>query len=94
MGPITRNVVDAALMLQAIVGHHPKDTAHPDVAAPDYSLSIASTTSSLRIGIPRAYFYDELDPEIQASMESALLILKRMTASQQDLPPLASDATY
>jgi len=94
VGPLTRKVVDTALMLQAIVTHHPKDTTHPDVAVPNYALSIAGKTSSLRIGIPRAYFYDELDPEIEARMESALSILKRITASQQDLPPLATDATY
>jgi aspartyl-tRNA(Asn)/glutamyl-tRNA(Gln) amidotransferase subunit A len=81
-------------MLQAIVSHAPNDTPHANVTVPNYALSIASTTSSLRIGFPHDYFYDELDPEIKASMESALLLLKSITASQQDLPPLATDATY
>ena len=94
VGPLTRNVVDAALMLDAIAGHHRKGSTHPDVAVANYALSIKSKTSSLRLGIPRAYFYDELDPEIQARMESALLILKAITASHQDVPPLATDATY
>lgn len=94
VGPITRNVVDAALILQAIAGFDSKDTTSIDVAVSDYAATISATNSSLRIGIPRAYFYDELDPEIQASMDAALLVLKRITASQQDIAPLASDATY
>jgi aspartyl-tRNA(Asn)/glutamyl-tRNA(Gln) amidotransferase subunit A len=81
-------------MLQVIAGHDSKDTASLDVPVPEFAVRIASTTSSLRLGIPRAYFYDELDSEIQASMEAALSVLKRMTTSQQDIPPLATDATY
>ena len=94
VGPITRNVMDAALMLQMIAGHDSKDTTSIDVAVPDYAATIAATSSSLRIGIPRAYFYDELHPEIEASMEAALSVLKKITASQQDIPPLATDGTY
>lgn len=94
VGPITRNVIDAALMLQAIAGYDSKDTTSIDVAVSDYAATVSATTSSLRIGIPRAYFYDELDPEIQGSMDAALLVLKRITASQQDIAPLATDATY
>jgi aspartyl-tRNA(Asn)/glutamyl-tRNA(Gln) amidotransferase subunit A len=94
VGPITRNVMDAALILQVIAGYDSKDTTSTDVAVSDYAATLAATSSSLRIGIPRAYFYDELHPEIQASMEAALSVLKKITASQQDIPPLATDGTY
>jgi aspartyl-tRNA(Asn)/glutamyl-tRNA(Gln) amidotransferase subunit A len=85
--------MDAALMLQVIAGYDPQDTRSIDIPIPNYD-SIAGSTSSLRLGIPRAHFYDELHPDVQASIEAALAVLKRITASQQDIPPLANDATY
>jgi aspartyl-tRNA(Asn)/glutamyl-tRNA(Gln) amidotransferase subunit A len=94
LGPITRTVTDAALMLQVIAGYDPLDTGSIDLPVPPYASKIAVSTSSLRLGIPRAYFYDELHPDIQASTAAALSVLKRITASQQEIPPLATDATY
>lgn len=94
LGPITRTTVDAVLMLQVIAGYDPQDTTSIDVPVPHYASTIEVSTSSLRLGIPRAYFYDELHPEIQATTEAALSVLKTITASQQDIPPLASDAAY
>jgi aspartyl-tRNA(Asn)/glutamyl-tRNA(Gln) amidotransferase subunit A len=55
---------------------------------------MSAPTTSVRLGIPRAYFYEELHPEIQAVMEAALSVLKTITTSQQDVAPLAADATY
>jgi aspartyl-tRNA(Asn)/glutamyl-tRNA(Gln) amidotransferase subunit A len=94
LGPITRTCLDAALMLQVIAGYDPDDTGSIDAPVPNYISTIGRSTSSLRLGIPRAYFYEALDPEIQVTTEAALLVLKRITASLQDMPPLASDATY
>ena len=94
VGPITRTAMDAALMLDVIAGYDPQDTTSIDAHVPDYAATIAATTSSLRLGIPRAYFYDDLHPEIQAAMEAALLVLTRITASEHDVAPLLTDATY
>jgi aspartyl-tRNA(Asn)/glutamyl-tRNA(Gln) amidotransferase subunit A len=94
VGPITRTAMDAALMLGVIAGYDPQDTTSIDADVPDYAATIADTTSSLRLGIPRAYFYDELHPEIQATMEAALSVLKTITAFEHDVAPLLTDATY
>src|SRR5881296_3650415 len=67
LGPITRTAMDAALMLQVIAGYDTQDTASVDVPVPNYVATIAAATSSLRLGIPRAYFYEALHPEIQAA---------------------------
>ena len=61
---------------------------------PDYKEKVSASPSLLRIGLPRAYFYDELDPEIDRAMQAALAVLKEMTASQREIAPLAADATY
>jgi len=94
VGPITRTVKDAALILQVIAGYDPEDTASTDLPVPDYAETIVARTSSLRLGIPRAYFYEALHPEIQSAMEPALAVLKKLTASQRDIGPLATNDTY
>ena len=94
LGPMTRTVTDAALMLQVIAGYDAQDTASIDVPVPNYAATIAAATSSLRLGILRAYFYEALHPEIQAAMEAALSVLKTLTRTQRDIAPLATDSTY
>jgi aspartyl-tRNA(Asn)/glutamyl-tRNA(Gln) amidotransferase subunit A len=94
VGPLTRTTKDAALVLQAIAGYDQRDTASMDSPVPDYIASITDSTNSLRLGIPRAYFCEELNPEIAAAMEAALAVLKKETASQRNIAPLATDATY
>jgi aspartyl-tRNA(Asn)/glutamyl-tRNA(Gln) amidotransferase subunit A len=91
---MTRTVHDAALMLQAIAGYDAHDATSSDLPVPDFSANITASASSLRLGIPRAYFYDDLHPEIQSAMEAALTVLKKLTAGQRDVPPLATNATY
>jgi aspartyl-tRNA(Asn)/glutamyl-tRNA(Gln) amidotransferase subunit A len=94
LGPMTRTVKDAALILQVIAGYDTQDTTSIDVPAPDYAATITATTSSLRLGILRAYFCDALHPEIEAAMEAALSVLKTLTRTQRDIAPLATDSTY
>ncbi len=94
LGPMARSATDAALMLQAIAGYDAQDTASVDVPVPNYAATIAVATSSLRLGIPRAYFYEALHPEIQAAMEAALAVLKKLTGTQRDIAPLATNGTY
>jgi aspartyl-tRNA(Asn)/glutamyl-tRNA(Gln) amidotransferase subunit A len=85
VGPMTRTVKDTALILQAIAGYDADDTNSTDLPVPDYIGSIAAGTASLQLGIPRAYFYEGLHPEIEAAMGAALSVLKKLTASQRDI---------
>src|SRR5260370_123682 len=94
LGPMTRTARDAALMLQVIAGYDPQDTASIDVPIPDYAATIAAATSSLRLCIPRPYFYEALHPEIQAAMEVALSVLETVAGTQRAIVPLATDGTY
>lgn len=94
VGPMTRTTRDAALVLQAIAGFDRHDPASIDAPVPDYAGTISNSTKSLRLGIPRDFFWEELDPEIEKAMEAALAVLKKITASQRDVKPLASDGAY
>src|SRR5438445_4583119 len=94
LGPMTRRARNTALMLQVIAGYDPQYTASIDAPVPDYAATIAVPTSSLRLGILRAYFYEALHPEIQVAMETALSVLKTLTRTQRDVAPLAASDNY
>jgi len=94
LGPLTRTVTDAALILQVIAGYDAQDKASLDVPVPNYAATVGASTSSLRLGIPRAYFYDGLDPEIRSAMQTALSVLNSLTQKQQDIASLATNDTY
>lgn len=90
VGPICRNVADAALVLSAIAGYDPHDSSSVEVPIPDYTAALRTRVSRLRLGVPRAVFYDQLDSEIDAAMSTALEVLRRLTSGLRDisLPPI------
>ncbi|SPE62961.1 Glutamyl-tRNA(Gln) amidotransferase subunit A [Streptomyces netropsis] len=81
VGPLTRTVEDAALVLAALVGHDPRDPA--SVAAPvvDYRTSGDGTDlTGLRVGVPGNYYFDRVDPGIEASVRRAIGRLEELGA--------------
>src|SRR5260370_22239131 len=76
IGPFTKDVEDAALMLQAIAGHDPKDSTSATVPVPDYAAGLGRAVEGLRVGIPAEYFIDGLDPEVESAVPSAIEIAK------------------
>ena len=91
VGPICRSVADAALLLSAIAGYDPRDSSSVETPIPDYTEALRDKVSTLRLGTPRAVFYDPLNPEIAAAMSTALAVLRRLTAGVRDvgLPPIS-----
>ncbi len=78
IGPIASTVSDAAVMLQAIAGYDEGDTNSADVAVPDYLAAIGDGSKPARVGVPRKFFYEDLDPEIASAVEQALGIIKTL----------------
>jgi len=89
IGPMCRTVIDAALTLQPIAGYDANDTNSLAASPPDYAAALRARPTMLRLGIPRAVFYENLDPEIERATNDALRVLRGMSASVQDvqLPP-------
>jgi aspartyl-tRNA(Asn)/glutamyl-tRNA(Gln) amidotransferase subunit A len=85
VGPMCRTVADAAVLLQAIAGYDPSDTNSIDAATPDYSRALTQKVSTFRIGIPRAVFYEGLDPDIEQAVTDALQVIRRLTTSTRDV---------
>ena len=84
-GPICRTVEDCALMLGAIAGYDPLDPASVDVPVPDYSRAFEMQTLGLRLGIPRSPFFEGLDAEVAAALETAIGVLRKLTKSVADV---------
>jgi len=72
IGPLTKTVKDAAILLRQIAGRDPLDSTSADVPVPDYTQEIGREVKGLRIGIPKEYFGEGLDPEIQQAIENSI----------------------
>jgi aspartyl-tRNA(Asn)/glutamyl-tRNA(Gln) amidotransferase subunit A len=77
IGPITKTVTDAAVLLKAIAGHDPLDSTSADVPVPDYVKALKKKdVKKLRIGLPTEYFAEGLDQEVEQAVRAAVDVLK------------------
>jgi aspartyl-tRNA(Asn)/glutamyl-tRNA(Gln) amidotransferase subunit A len=72
IGPLTRTVKDAAILLRVIAGRDPLDSTSADVPVPDYEEEMAKPVKGLKIGVPKEYFADGLDAEARAAVEAGI----------------------
>src|SRR5580658_6310463 len=88
-GPITRTVEDAALILNVLAGYDKLDIASVEHPKEDYVAGMKQPIGSLRLGIPRAPFFDMLDSDVAKMVEDAIAVLGKITKSVKDvsLPP-------
>lgn len=88
VGPMTRDVTDCALVLQALAGHDPRDSTSVDRPVPDYSAAVARGASDgahgLRIALPREYFGAGMQPEVEAAVRAAAATFGAGGADVQD----------
>jgi aspartyl-tRNA(Asn)/glutamyl-tRNA(Gln) amidotransferase subunit A len=75
-GPMTRTVRDAAISLQAMAGHDPKDSTSAVQKLPNFEAIIGAGVKGLKIGIPNEYRIDGMNPEITAAWDKGAAILK------------------
>ena len=97
-GPMTWNVEDAAIMLQAIAGSDPLDPTASPAPVPDYSAALHQDVRGLKIGVPRHYFFDHdsgVDRETTAAVDKALAELEGLGAQVEEvrIPALAHATT-
>jgi aspartyl-tRNA(Asn)/glutamyl-tRNA(Gln) amidotransferase subunit A len=77
IGPLTKSVKDAAILLQQIAGRDPLDTTTVDVPVPDFVSEIERPVTRLRIGVPQEYFGEGLDPEVRKAVEGGIQLLAK-----------------
>ena len=95
-GPMARTVEDCAYLLQALAGYDTADPASSREPVPDYVAPLARGVRNLRVGVPREYFCQDLDPEVEKGFEQALATLRQLGASVQDvqIPSIQSAPAY
>jgi aspartyl-tRNA(Asn)/glutamyl-tRNA(Gln) amidotransferase subunit A len=85
VGVFGASVDDAALALELIAGHDPRDATSADVPVPDYRAAARASVKGLVIGKPREYFPDDLDPRVRAHCDRALDLLRAQGAEVRDV---------
>ncbi len=91
VGPLTRDVRDCALLLQAIAGFDPADSTSVDTPVPDYLASLTGDIRGLTIGLPKEYFVDGLDADVRQAVTEAAATCRQLGAElvEVDLPHTA-----
>ena len=93
VGPITKDVPDAALLLGAIAGHDPLDSTSADLPVPDYMKALKKKDlKKLNVGVPVEYFADGLDPEVESSVRAAIDELKSLGGTIKEIYLPRTDA--
>jgi aspartyl-tRNA(Asn)/glutamyl-tRNA(Gln) amidotransferase subunit A len=85
IGPFGRSVEDTAIVLGAIAGHDPRDSTSWRADVPDYRAALQSRQGPWRIGIPREYFGEGLDPEVAASVQAAVRFYESQGCTVKDV---------
>ncbi len=84
-GPLARTVEDVARLLQVMAGHDPLDATTMPVAVPDYLQALQGEVKGLRIGIPKEYFIDGMQPEVVQAVRAAIQQLEQMGATVREI---------
>ncbi|HEV3115767.1 MAG TPA: Asp-tRNA(Asn)/Glu-tRNA(Gln) amidotransferase subunit GatA [Gemmataceae bacterium] len=85
VGPFARDVSGAALLLEAIAGHDPRDSTSVDMPVPAYSKSVEQPVKPLTIGVPKEYFGSGLDAEVEQNVRSALKVYAQLGATIKEV---------
>ncbi len=80
MGPLTRSVRDAALTLEAIAGHDPRDDSSSRVPVAAYVPAQQAPLNSLRLGVPENFYFERVDPEVERSVRNVAEVAARLGA--------------
>ncbi|MDA8423728.1 MAG: Asp-tRNA(Asn)/Glu-tRNA(Gln) amidotransferase subunit GatA [Nitrospiraceae bacterium] len=88
IGPITKDVTDAALLMNIISGHDEKDSTSANIPSPDYTRALKKDVKGMKIGLPKEYFIEGMDPEVEKAVKDAVKMLEGLGAKvvQVSLP--------
>jgi aspartyl-tRNA(Asn)/glutamyl-tRNA(Gln) amidotransferase subunit A len=81
IGPLTQDVTDSAIVMNAISGYDDRDSTSVPCETPDYTRSLKSDLKGIRLGVPKEYFVEGMDPEVKSDIETAIKTLGELGAS-------------
>ena len=80
IGPVTKTVRDAALIMNAITGHDPQDSTSRNEPVPDYTANFGKDLRGIRLGVPKEYMIEGIDPQVRAAINAAVKQLNSLGA--------------
>ena len=88
VGPMTKDVRDAAILMNDICGYDPLDSTSVDLPVPDYTKVLGREVAGMRVGIPKEYFGEGLDKEVEKAIKEAIKVLTglQMEVKEVNLP--------
>jgi len=84
-GPMTRTVEDCALVMNAVAAYDPRDPSSANKSIPDFTQSLAENIKGLRVGVPREFFEDPIDSEVESYVHSAIERLGKLGATIHEI---------
>jgi aspartyl-tRNA(Asn)/glutamyl-tRNA(Gln) amidotransferase subunit A len=85
VGPLTKDVQDSALLLEAIAGHDPADSTSVDRPVPRYSEALTGDVRGIRLGVPKEYFVAGMQPEVEQAVRTAVRLLEKNGALIEEI---------
>src|SRR5881296_1650149 len=85
IGPITKDVRDAAMLLQVIAGHDPLDSTSADVPVPDYMKALKENLRGMKVGVPLEFFAEGLDLEVEQAVRTAIIQMQALKAEIKEI---------
>jgi aspartyl-tRNA(Asn)/glutamyl-tRNA(Gln) amidotransferase subunit A len=97
IGPITKDVTDSALLMNVLAGHDPNDSTSANIPVPDFTRALKKDVKGLKIGMPKEYFIEGMDPEVEKAVKDAVKTLEGLGAKVVEISLPHTDyaiATY
>ena len=85
VGPMTKDVRDAAILLNYIAGRDPKDSTSVDVPVPDYTAALDADIKGMKVGLPKEYFVEGMDPGVEKAIREAISTLEELGAEVREV---------
>ena len=85
IGPMTKDVRDAAILMNAICGYDPLDSTSVNVEVPDYMQALGKEVKGMTVGIPREYFIEGLDKEVEGAVREAIKVLEGLGINSKEV---------
>jgi aspartyl-tRNA(Asn)/glutamyl-tRNA(Gln) amidotransferase subunit A len=85
VGTLAKDVTDAALLLRVIAGHDPRDSTSIDAPVPDYTAALVGEIKGVRVGVPKEYFIEGMQPEVETAVHAAVDVLADLGAEVREV---------
>ncbi|HEY6069861.1 MAG TPA: amidase family protein, partial [Chthoniobacterales bacterium] len=85
VGPLTKTVRDSALIMNAMAGHDPYDSTSLNEPVPDYTKNLGRDLKGMRLGLPKEYMIEGIDPQVKSAVDAAIKQLQSLGAEIVDV---------